>query len=102
MEMNIDPRKEKPIAGTVRAGRRFRRVDPASSHKEKKEAHSIKQKTQPEGRPPQSLIRGQSNTPDSRIPDYTARFAVSDYPTLQELVDKSFQIKKSSWTSFWH
>src|SRR5713226_400648 len=27
---------------------------------------------------------------------------VSDYPTLQELVDKSFQIKKSSWTSSWH
>jgi hypothetical protein len=23
-------------------------------------------------------------------------------PTLQELVDKSFQIKKSCWTSFWH
>jgi hypothetical protein len=26
----------------------------------------------------------------------------SDYPTLQELVDKSFQIKKSCWTSSWH
>ena len=25
-----------------------------------------------------------------------------DKPTLQELVDKSFQIKKSSWTSSWH
>jgi len=27
---------------------------------------------------------------------------MSDYLTLQELVDKSFQINKSSWTSSWH
>src|SRR5438094_2511825 len=28
--------------------------------------------------------------------------AESSRPLLQELVDKSFQIKKSSWTSSWH
>jgi len=29
-------------------------------------------------------------------------FQASDYATPQDLVDKSFQIKESSQTSFWH
>src|SRR6266699_2670387 len=38
------------------------------------------------------------------IPLYRTRLPenMSDYLTLQELVDKSFQINKSSWTSSWH
>jgi len=30
------------------------------------------------------------------------RIHFSDYPTPQELVDKSLQIKKACWTSSWH